>query len=251
MRAILISVTVFGCLMGGAFVGMFLRNRLAKHHLNDDSYRALGLVTGLVVTMSGLVIGMLVSSGKASFEARQEEMIHMSANVVLLDRLLANYGPETQEARNDLRSTIQAMVEHFKNERWSLNVQIRPSQQVERVYDRVLLFTPKNAEQALNKAEALRIIFDLRQTRWLFLIESGRDPASLPLLVILASWLTAVFVSFGLIAPQNSIITVALCLCALAVSAAIFMIVQLNSPLEGVIRISTAPLQQALSQLGK
>src|SRR5271156_1258708 len=101
-----ISWVVFACVFGGALVGMLLRATLPAHHLNADSKDVVKLGMGLVATMSALVLGLLVASAKSSFDAQGAQLKQMSANVVLLDRVLAHYGPETKEARDALRATV-------------------------------------------------------------------------------------------------------------------------------------------------
>jgi hypothetical protein len=88
------------------------------------------------------------------------------------------------------------------------------------------------------------------QTRWL-MYEQGNVPLPRPLLVVVVFWLTIVFISFGLYAPRNPTVVGVLFLCALSVSGAIFLILELYSPFEGWIKISSAPLRNALAQLGR
>ena len=88
---------------------------------------------------------------------------------------------------------------------------------------------------------------DLSQTRWL-LIEQQQNQLPFPLLLVLVFWLTLLFVSFGLSArlmPPPS----RCCAWACAVSVAIFLVIELNQPLEGFIKISNAPLRNALQYL--
>src|SRR6476620_5069958 len=103
MHSFNVSVIVFLWVFGGAVIGMLLRRFLPEDHLTTDAKDVVRLATGLVVTMSALVLGMLVSSAKSSYDFQKAEVSTMGAKVVLLDRILATYGPETAETRVQLR----------------------------------------------------------------------------------------------------------------------------------------------------
>ena len=94
MSAIQISATVLVCTFGGALLGIFLRGVLPKEHLSADSSTTIKLAIGLVIAMTGIVLGMLVSAARSSYNARYGELVKTSVDILMLDRLLANYSPE-------------------------------------------------------------------------------------------------------------------------------------------------------------
>ena len=57
--------------------------------------------------------------------------------------------------------------------------------------------------------------------------------------------------SFGLYAPRNATVLAVLFMAATSVAAAVFLILELDGPLAGVITISSGPLRYTLSQLGQ
>src|ERR1700687_5157605 len=97
---------VFTCVFGGALMGMALRLILPEHHLSADSKDVIKMGTGLTATMSALVLALLIASAKSSYEAQRNEVTQISANVILLARVLAHYGPETKAARDLLRRYV-------------------------------------------------------------------------------------------------------------------------------------------------
>src|SRR5260370_5656173 len=111
MSSIAISFIVFACVFGGALVGMLLRTSLPQHHLIADSKEIVKVGMGLVSTMAALVLGLLVASAKSSYDAQSTELTEVSSKVVVLDRILAHYGPETREVRDVLRSTIARVLD--------------------------------------------------------------------------------------------------------------------------------------------
>ena len=103
MSANEIAVIVFGCTFGGAMLGMAIAGRLPDHHLSSDSRDVVKMAVGTVATLSALVIGLLIASEKNAFDTRDSELRQFSANLILLDRQLVQYGPEAQEARELLK----------------------------------------------------------------------------------------------------------------------------------------------------
>jgi hypothetical protein len=124
-----------------------------------------------------------------------------------------------------------------------------PSGGAEILLDEIQAFAPKDDRQRSLQAQAMSIILDLGQTRWLQYAQ-GSASISMPLLVVLVFWLTTIFISFGLFAPANGTVLASLLVSALSVSAAILLILELYSPYSGLIQVSRAPLSGALAQLG-
>jgi hypothetical protein len=103
MNALAIGSIVFICVFGGALLGMFLRSILPEHHVSAESKDAVKVGIGLIATMAALVLGLLVATTKASYDTKSNELTEMSANTLMLDRMLAHYGPETRTIRELLR----------------------------------------------------------------------------------------------------------------------------------------------------
>src|SRR5215831_14242764 len=251
MSPIKITLIVFAWVFGGALLGILLRAVLPQQHLSAESKDIVKLGMGLVGTMAALVLGLLVASAKGSYDAQITDLTQGSANVVLLDRLLAEYGPETKEARALLRNAVV----QFVNQIWSkggarasgLQPPLAPA---ETVYAKIQGLSPKDDAQRSLQSQALSIGMDLRKTRWL-MYEQETGSVSIPLLAVLVLWLTIIFISFGLFAPFNTTVVSSLFASALSVSGAIFLILEMYTPYSGLIQISSAPLHAALAHLGQ
>ncbi|MGH7836252.1 MAG: hypothetical protein ACREQC_00350, partial [Candidatus Binataceae bacterium] len=236
---------------GGALLGMFIRDLLPEHHLSKDSQDVVKLGMGLIGTMSALVLGFLVASAQGSYATRGSELTQMAANTVLLDRVLAHYGTETKDARDLLRNAVAIVLEQTWREGSTEAAKFDPTAaRAEGLYDLINQLTPRNEAQRSSQAEALTIALNLAQMRWL-LFEQSRGSIPMPFLVILGFWLCIIFVSFGLFAPSNGTVIATLLVCALSVAGAIFLILELDRPFEGLMQISSAPLHNALSHLGR
>ena len=250
MSSIAISSITFGLVLGGALLGGALRAALPEHHLASDSKDTVKVGMGLVATMAALVLGLLIASAKSSYDTQNSELTDMSSKLVLLDRVLAHYGPESKGARDQLRnSVVRALDQMWSKERTGLS-QLEPSTASEVLYDKIQALSPKDDAQRLIQSQALSIAIGLGQTRWL-IYEQRANSVSVPLLIVMVFWLTALFISFGLFAPRNATVVATLLVSALSVSAAIFLILEMYTPYAGLIRISDSPLRTALSHLGQ
>jgi hypothetical protein len=251
MSSITISLIAFACVSGGALLGLLLRSVLPQHHLNPDSKDIVGLGMGLVGTMAALVLGLLIASAKGSYDAQSNDLTQMSANVVVLDRILAHYGPEAKETRDLLRGAVARIHDRMWSEGRSGRSDLEPvSIGAEPIYDRIQQLSPKDDRQRSLQAQALSIATSIAQTRWL-MYEQSATSVPMPLIVVLVSWLTILFISFGLFAPRNLTVVTSLSISALSVSGAIFLILEMYRPFQGLIQISKAPLGAALANLGQ
>jgi len=251
------SQTIFlisaGCIFGGALVGMLLHGLLPEPHLRDASKDTVKVGAGMIATLSALVLGLLVGSAKNTFDTAEAEMTQGGAKIILLDRLLADYGPETKAAREQLRRTVATQIEDLWPEEKTGASGLAAFERtggLEAVQMTLLKVMPTTDAQRQLFAAAQQICGDLRQTRWL-LVEQSQSPIPIPFLVVLLFWLTVLHVSFGMLAPRNATVVAVLLICALSVSGAIFMILEMSHPLDGMIKVSSAPMRKALEHLGQ
>lgn len=251
MSSLAISLTVFTCVFGGVLLGMFLRTILPAHHISAESKDVVKLGMGLIATMAALVLGLLVASAKNSYDTQRSGLTQMSANIMLLDRVLTHYGPETKEARDLLRRAVVRVLDQMWPEDGSRPAQLEPTAAgAEPLYDEIQALAPQNEAKRSIQAKALSISTDLAQTRWLMFGQQGSS-IPMPFLVVLVFWLTILFASFGLSAPLNTTVLATLFVCALSVAGAIFLILELDQPFEGVVQVPSAPLRNALAHLGQ
>lgn len=248
MSAIGIGLIVLVCVFGGSILGMVLHTVLPEQHLSADSKDVIKLGMGLIATMSALVLALLTNSAKGSFDTQRNELTQMSASVILLDRVLAHYGPETKDARDLLKGTVNNMINRMWPQEGS-GPQLQPVA-AEAFYDKIQALSPQNDVQRQLQAQAVKISVDIGQSRWLLFEQGGRS-IPMPFLVLLIFWVTVIFLSFGLFAPRNATVIVTLFLCALSLSGAIYLILELDHPFGGLVQISSAPLRSALSQIDK
>ena len=233
---------------------MILRAFLPEHHLSAESKDVVKLGMGLIGTMTALVLGLLIASAKSSFDTQRNGLAQLSANIILLDRALAHYGPESKDAREMLRASVADMLQHTwpqeNPQSGQAAAKVRTEGRYEGLYEKIQELAPKNDAQRALQAQALKTGADIAQMRWLMFAQKGSSIPT-PFLVVMVCWLTLILASFSLFAPSNATVFSTLLVCALAVSSAVFLILELDRPFEGMIQISSAPLRAALAQLGR
>ena len=250
MHALVVGSLVFALVFGGGLVGMVIRRAVPETHFTPEAKDTIRLAIGLVVTMTGLVLGMLVSSAKTFYDGEKNQVAEMSSQVILMDDLLAVYGPETKQARIQARGFVEDAVGRiWPKEKTELS-QLKPHNEGHAFYKELQLLVPKNDAQASTKAQVLSLITSLRKDYWLMYLQTVQTPIPSPLLMVVTSWLVAIFVSFGIFAPRNLTVMVTLIICAMAVSAAIFIILSMYAPFSGVLKISPAAMRDAVHQMG-
>jgi hypothetical protein len=248
-----VGLATFICVFSGALLGMLLRNVLPAHHLADESKEVVRLGIGLIATTAALVLGLLIASAKSTFDTQSTEVKQMAANLLLLDRTLAHYGSETNEIRDTIRRAIAFRLALTWPEDGTPAGRLdapETTPTVESVEAGVRDLSPRNDGQRWLQSRALQLIGDLEQTRWLLFGGVGNS-IPIPFLVVLIFWVSFIFLTFGLFAPRNGTVIGVLIVAALSIAASAFLIVELDTPFEGLMKISSAPLRFTLSHLGQ
>ncbi len=250
MSAAILSCLIFALTVGGIVLGAWLRTTLPQHHLSKDSQDVVRLGVGLIATIAALVLGLLIAAAKGSFDTQSGQIRQITADVILLDALLEQYGPETQPIRVAMRSAIGPLADRIWHE--MATDAARPfatDTEAESVYIAIQALSPKNDLQRSLQSRAAQISTDLAQTRLLLFAESDSAiPA--PFIAILAFWLIIIFASFSLFAALNVTVFSLLALFALSASCAIFLILELSQPFTGLLMIPSGPLRNVLGPLG-
>src|SRR4029453_12748456 len=127
MSALTLSIIALACILAGTLVGMFLRNKLPEQHLGSDAKDVVRLGAGLIGTIAALVLGLLIASAKSSFDTQVAQVKQLTADVILLDQLLAQYGPEAATVRNLLRGAVEAIADRIWQEKSPISARKCPS----------------------------------------------------------------------------------------------------------------------------
>ena len=254
MSTIVISLIAFASIFSGALLGMFLRTLLPEHHLVADSREVMKLGAGMIATLAALVLGLLIASAKGTFDTMSSGLRGTGSKIILLDRTMAQYGPETREARDMLRRSVAAAIARI----WSSDKNVvapekvgRSGSGIEDLDEKLRQLSPRNDDQRMLQTRAIRIVGEIAEARWLLTEQVGQSSLPMPFLVLLVCWLGIIFLSFGLLSSPNATVIVVLFVCAFSAASSLFLILELDQPYGGLIKISGASLLNALAHLGK
>jgi hypothetical protein len=249
MSALALSCGIFILMLGGILLGTFLRRALPEHHLSKESQDVVRLGVGLIATIAALVLGLLIAAAKSSFDTKSGQVKQITADIILLDNLLAQYGPEAHLIRAQMRDLIGPFANRLWHEQGTTsNRPFEFNASGERAYLEIQALSPQNDLQRSLQARAAQLSNDLAQARLLLFVESDNlIPA--PFIAILAFWLVIIFANFSLFSPLNVTVFTCLSLFALSASCAIYLILELSEPFSGLMMISSGPLRHALGPL--
>lgn len=246
-------------------IGVFVRSLLPERHRSSEALEVVQLVIGMLFTLASVVLGLLTYSVKSGFDQTSTDLATLGSNIIRVDQLLRDYGPEADPIRAILKSyTGAAIASTWKHEPpppgdyYPRNL---PPTEAGRLEDTSLGRMLDQGELALRKlapetplqrqlaTDALHDFQTLMLARWR-VIEDARSTITLPFYLVLCFWLVVIFGCFGFITPhRNGFLLGMQALAALSVSSAMFVILDMDTPLGGLIAISSAPLRDALAHL--
>jgi hypothetical protein len=253
LNSLAIAGVMFACILSGTLIGMLLGRSLPAHHLSGDSKDVVKQALALIATLTALVLGLLVATTKGTFDTQNAAVKEAAAQMVVLDRVLDRYGPESRDARGALPSVIAATLTQMWPEKSDQQANLSAEEMRiagEAMFDKVSALEPKTDTQRMLKSRAQDITISLTQTRQRLLAQK-ESSIPMPFLLVLGFWLTMLFACYGLLAPRNSTVIAILTICMLSVSGAVFLVLEMDRPFDGIVRVSSAPLRAALDRLGK
>jgi hypothetical protein len=240
-----------GCTFSASLVAIYIRSRLPGHHMEGDSKELIKLVMGFIATITALVLGLQISSAHSAYEAQEAELEQLSVHLYEVDRILDHFGPDGLETRDLLRRIVTADIERTwagKGVGATQFALLSVQRDSERLFYGIVNLSPKTDMQRSGQSRALQLLGTIGETRRL-MVEQAKSALSMPFLIILVSWLTILFFSFGLFARFNATVVSALFVGAASVAGAMFLILGMSQPYGGWMRISDAPLRDALTQI--
>ena len=180
MSSVVLGGIVFLCLFGAALIGMLLRSRLPDHHLSVESRDAIKLATAVVGTLSALALGLLVASAKSAYDNAEGELKTSVARIMLLDRVMAHYGPETAAARGLLRKLVVARLDQGWGNASAHDAASETGVDdtgIEPVQDILRTLSPTTNAQRWLQSRALEVSGQIAEAHWMRLEKGERRPA--------------------------------------------------------------------------
>jgi hypothetical protein len=251
----IVGLIVLACTFAGALLGMWLRTALPEHQFDAESRDTVKVGIGLIAMMTALVLGLVTASAKSSFDAVDAAVKQSATQVLALDRALARYGSDTSEIRNGLQRAVGARIDAIWPQGSSKPASLDPTRagtmsRTEGLADAIRGLKPHDDSQRTLQARALDLAESLLQARWIVSTSTGTS-VPVPFLAVLLFWLTLTFASFGLFAPRNAMVVTVLFVCALSVGSAVFLVLELDGPFDGLLKVSADPLRYAHAHLNQ
>src|SRR3984957_770649 len=256
------SLVVFIAMCGSAAIGFFIHSRLPERHRSPDAIALVQLVITLLVTFTAIVLGLLTTSVKAGFDAAYNARGDDAAQLAQLDRCLRDYGPETASIREQLHGYVAAVIAStwpdearpvgvafpdpskmpltgesavLSNILSDVGTEVRSLKAADSMHERVL-------------ADCDRQYSDLIKARWK-VIEGTRASISAPFYWVLVIWLAILFGTFGLTARPNVMVATVMVLCALSITIAVFVILDMDEPYGGLFGVPSTAMRNALADM--
>jgi hypothetical protein len=267
MTELSIAALLLVVLLCSSAAGVFIRPLLSERHSTRETFELIQLVTTMLVTFAALVLGLLTSSAKTSFDRVGNDLRGLGSDLIQLDQCLRDYGPGTDTARELLRIYTAAAIastwpaepapegdyypRHLPRSDSDARMESATlGAMLDQVGRKLRGLEPTEAARQRLASDCLDQFEHLKQRRWK-LIEDAYTSISMPFYLVLVFWLAVAFASFGLSAPRNMIAFVMLGLGAVSIASAIFVIVDLDTPFTGLFSVSSQPLRHALAHLSR
>jgi len=252
MHEVLVASAVFICLVAAALGSFLVSERMPERDRQEDTYNVVRLAANIFVVATSLVLGLMMTSAKNTFESVDQSVHAFATDLILLDRSLKRYGPEADEVRRRLAAYVHQ----------SAHVTWEGPNGLPGVEDRVaesLLEDLEASFAAMRPSDPVRIqlwrdvqtnLQNVVRRRW-SLVEESEGTIPTPLLVVVTAWLAVIFASFGYRAPRNAVVVTTLVAAAFLIAVAFYLILDLDQPFAGAIQVSSAPLQRAEEQISR
>jgi hypothetical protein len=237
------GLLVFAVLAAAALFSLWLYPHLPERYRSAETTSNLRLGMGVIATITAVVLGLLISSVRDHFDLSSRDVQAFGADLIVLDRTLRFYGPDATHARDLLARYTQRVLEGtFPSSGQAPMVDDQVAEDLLNQTERAILSLQPDPQEPDFKEQALAQVRSIVRRRQTLIAESGSLFPS-PLSV----WLALIFASFGYNAPRNGMMVIILLVCAASVASAIFLILEIDRPVSGLIRVSSEPIQHALS----
>jgi hypothetical protein len=243
MSDFVVAILAFLSMMGAALFGFLSKTRLPSEPLQDDTNSVVRLVANLFVVMTALVLGLMLNSAKNTFETNSRDLRTLATELILLDRTMRGLGPEAEDARRHL-------VEYLQTALKDRNILENPKAEalLEAAGASLRAIQVSDEQKIAIWNDARELYREVVRERWVLIDEYG-GTIPRPLITVVIFWLAIIFASFGYQAPRNPTVTTSLCVAALLISAALYLILDMDTPSSSLTRASNVPFQRALAQL--
>jgi hypothetical protein len=247
MSDLLISLAFFVCLAASALLTLYAYPKLTERHRDDRTRDVVRQCAGIFVVMTSLVLGLMVNSAKNTFESVDKNVHAYATELILLDRTLRQYGPETAAARGRLLAYVKQAAARMAQSDPLLGSRTAEAL-LDDVSEGIKALKPADAEQTALRAIARQRFDTVFAMRWA-LVEQSEGTIPRPLILLLGAWLMLIFASLAYCVPRNRVVVASLVVSAFLVAGAIYLTLDMDIPFDGTIQVSAAPLDRVVAEL--
>jgi hypothetical protein len=245
-----VAVAIFLLMILGTIVGLALNPVLEAHHLSENYKELLRGNRSVIVQLLAVTLGLLIAQSLSSFEQKSGVLKAQASDIIALDHVLKQFGVGAEGAKAELHKAISDEIAKIeatvKNESEASHEVARIA--MEPLRGSLLNLSPKNANQDYLKTRALALGEEIISARWK-IYEQMNSEIQWPLVAVFVFWLVTVYFSFGVLTPRDGVLMVGLFLSALSLAAAVYLVIELDTPYQGLVSISSKPLKSAINHL--
>ncbi|MFG1399166.1 bestrophin-like domain [Roseixanthobacter pseudopolyaromaticivorans] len=251
MNSWTIAIVSFACMFFGSLIALLVARVLPERHVSKDTQDVVKLGVGMIAAMASLILGLMTASVKGGYDSTDKDLHQYALHIIALDSSLRHYGPAAVGARalvNDYTKTIIRETWPDAKDTPSPSGTDSSGQLLLKLDTAIRALSPTTEDQRELRQEAIARLNSIVITRWT-VTEEGVTAIPFVFIVVLIVWLSLIFASFGLFAPGNAVVVLAMFLCSLSISGALFLIVEMGGPFDGVIQLQPTPLLDALKYM--
>lgn len=249
---VLLAIGVFIALTAAALITLLVCERVEHDQRAKAAGNVVRTVSNIFALMTSLVLGVMITSARTTFEETDRSVHALASQLIVLDLTLSEYGPETDATRDQLRLYARQVLHDAWPDRRAAPAKAATSDVLfSRMSDGLRKLRPANVDQRKIRDDARTQLESLFEARWEVTGRSQDGVAGGAFVFVLAAWLIVIFSGFGYQAPLNALVVVIFVVSAALIAGTLYLVMDMEQPFRGTIRVSPAPLERALVEMAR
>ena len=253
MSALTFAAFVFIATFLAAMLGFQFQRFVPTRYTDDATEGSVKVVLGMLSVLTTVVLGFVTAEAKNSFDSAAKIISDTAVRLVSIDRVLADFGESADPVRANIKHVAKDWIARIHSPAGDAHADLRAVQrgeELEDLFGQIKLLKPVSDAQREDQDRAVDLATGILHDRWVLTTERAASTPTIFLLVVLA-WLALEFFIFGLFADRNAMVMAATFLGALTVASAMFLVLDLEGPMTGPMRVSTKALERAVVIMGQ
>ena len=253
MSPLAFTALVFIATLLAALMGLQVQRLLPERSTDEATAGDVKVVLGMLSMLTTVVLGFVTAEAKNSFDKAASIVSDTSVRLVTIDRLLAGFGAEAAPIRAELKRVATEWMARINSPQGYVGSDLRSVQrgeELEQIFDSIKKLQPDSDAQSRDHDQAVELAAGILHDRWTLTTERAASTPTVFLMVVLV-WLAIEFFIFGLFAAPNAVVLAATFFACVTVASAMFLVLDLEGPMTGPMRISTRSLERAVAIMGQ